>query len=69
MALGFDSTAWTDFGGSLVFLDAHLYKPRWRRVDLGLPTGQGTLTALRTRKGGEGGEGKRKGRLGGGGNF
>ena len=29
--------------------------------DLGLPTGQGTLTALRTREGGGGGEGTDKG--------
>ena len=37
--------------------------------DLGLPTGQGTLAALRTREGEGGGEGKGKGRWGGGGNF
>ena len=36
---------------------------------LGLPMGQGTLTALRTREGGGGGEGEGKGRQGGGGNF
>ena len=43
-------------------MDAHLYRPGWRGEDLGLPTGQGILTALRTKKGGEGkeGEGKRE---------
>ena len=41
--------------GSLVCLDAHLPRPGWRGEDLGLPTGQGTLTALRTGEGrGEG---------------
>ena len=50
-------------------MDAHLYRPVWRREDLGLPTGQGTLTSLRTREGGEGGEGEGKGRQGGGENF
>ena len=39
-------------------MDAHLPRPGWRGEDLGLPTGQGTLTALRTREGGEGGEGE-----------
>ena len=33
--------------------------------DLGLPVGQGTLTALRTREEGGGGKGKGKGRRGG----
>ena len=37
--------------------------------DLGLPTGQGTLTALKTREGGRCGEGEGKGRRGRGGNF
>ena len=37
--------------GSLVFLDAHLPGPGWRGEDLGLSTGQGTLTALRTGEG------------------
>ena len=41
--------------GSLVCFDAHLPRPGWRGEDLGLPTGQGTLTALRTGEGGEGG--------------
>ena len=48
--------------GSLVCLDAHLPRPGWRGEDLGLPTGQGTLTALRTEEGGGGGEGEGKGR-------
>ena len=51
--------------GSLVCLDAHLHRPGWRGEDLGLPTGQGTLTALRTRERGGGGgkdEGKREAR-------
>ena len=38
--------------GSLVCLNAHFYRPGWRGEDLGLLMGQGTLTALRTRKGG-----------------
>ena len=50
-------------------MDAHLYRPGWRRENLGLPTGQGTLTALRTREGGGGEEEEGKGRWGGGGNF
>ena len=37
--------------------------------DLGLPTGQRTLTVLRTRKAGGGGEREEKGRWGAGGNF
>ena len=37
--------------------------------DLGLPKGQGTLTALKTREGGRGGEREGKGRQGKGGNF
>ena len=44
---------------NLVCLDArkdgHLPRPGWRREDLGLPTGQGNLTALRTGEGGRGG--------------
>ena len=43
-------------------MDAHLYRPVWREEDLGLPTGQGTLTALKIGEGGGGGEGERKGR-------
>ena len=50
-------------------MDAHLYRPVWRGEDLGLPMGQGTLIALRTREGGVVGEGEVKGRRGGGGNF
>ena len=38
--------------GSLVCLDAHLPRPGWSGEDLGLITGQGTLTALRTVEGG-----------------
>ena len=55
--------------GSLVCLDAHLPRPEWRGEGLGLPTGQGTLTALRTGGGGEIGEWEGNGRRGGGGNF
>ncbi len=40
-------------------MDARLPRPGWRGEDLGLPTGQGALTALWT---GEGGE--RRGRRG-----
>ena len=61
MALGFYSSAWTDFCGSLVCWDAHLYRSGWKGEDLGLPTGQGTLTALKTREGGGGWEGEGKG--------
>ncbi len=32
-------------------MDAHLTKPGWRRVVLGLPTGQGTLIALQADEG------------------
>ena len=39
------------------------------REDLGLPMGQGTLTALRTIEGVRGREGEGKWRQGGGGNF
>ena len=46
---------------SLVCLDAHLYRPGWSGEDLGLPTGQETLTALKVREGGGGGEGREKG--------
>ena len=49
-------------------MDAHFYRPGWRGEDLGLPMGQGTLTALRTREGG-GEEEEGKGRRGGGGIF
>lgn len=45
---------------------AHLPRPGWRLEGLRLPTGQETLTALRTR-GGKGGE--EKGRREGGRNF
>ena len=38
--------------GSLVCLDAHFPRPGWSGEDLGLPTGQGTLTALWTGEGG-----------------
>ena len=34
--------------GSLICLDAHLPRPGWRGEGLGLSTGQGTLTSLRT---------------------
>ena len=47
--------------GSLVCLDAHLPRPGWRGEGLGLPTGQGTLTALRTGEGGGGGGEREKG--------
>ena len=40
--------------GSLVCLDAYLPRPGWRGEDIGLPMGQGTLTALKTREGGGG---------------
>ena len=51
MALGFDSTSWTDFVGAwfawmLTFIDLD-----GGREDLELPTGQGTLSALKTREG------------------
>ena len=55
--------------GSLVCLDAHLYRYGWRGEDLGLPRVKETLTALRTRERGWGGEREEKGRQGGGGNF
>ena len=38
--------------GSLVYLDAHLPRPGWSGEDLGVPTRQETLTALRTGEGG-----------------
>ena len=41
-------------------LNAQPYRPGWRGKDLGLPTGQGTLTALRTREGRGGERGKEK---------
>ena len=43
--------------GNLVCLDPHLPRPGWKGQDLGLPTGQGTLTALRTGERGGGGVG------------
>ena len=53
--------------GSLVCLDAHFPRPGWSGEDLGLPTGQGTLTALWTGEGGvveleDGGEKWKEGR-------
>ena len=59
--------------GILVCLDAHLPRPGGRGEELELPTGQETLTALRTGEGG--GEGREWGewegieRRGGSGNF
>ena len=41
--------------GSLVCLDTQLPRPGRSREGLGLPTGQGTLTSLRTGEGGGGG--------------
>ena len=57
--------------GILVCLDAQLPRPGGRGEDLELPTGQETLTALRTGEGGEGvgGVGRDIGRRGGSGNF
>ena len=52
--------------GILVCLDAHLPRPGGRGEELELPTGQETLTALRTGEGG--GEGVRSRRRGSGGN-
>ena len=46
-------------------MDAHLPRFGGRGEDLGLPTGQGMLTALRTRNGRASGEGKEKGGVGG----
>ena len=51
--------------GILVWLDAHLPRPGGRGEELELPTGQKTLTALRTGEGG--GEGVENGRVWGGG--
>ena len=50
-------------------MDAHLYRLGWRGEDLGLPIGQGTLTALRTREGRGGEDGEGKGRQAGVRNF
>ena len=50
--------------GILVCLDAHLPGPGGRGEELGLPTGQETLTALRAGEGGGEGVGR-----GGSGNF
>ena len=44
--------------GILVCLDAHLPRPGGRGEELELPTGQETLTALRTGEGGGEGVGK-----------
>ena len=44
--------------GILVCLDAHLPGPGGRGEELELPTGQETLTALRTEEGGEEGVGE-----------
>ena len=52
------------FFGILVCLDAHLPRPGGRGEELELPTGQETLTALRT---GEVGGSERE--MGGGGKF
>ena len=55
MALGLVSSACTGFLGNLVCLDAHVPRPGGRAEDLELPTGQETLTVLRTgERGGEG---------------
>ena len=43
-------------------MNAHLLRPGWRGEDLGLPTGQGTLTALWTGEGGGGGKEEGNGR-------
>ena len=69
MALSFDSTACTGFWEPS--LDAYLPRPGWRWEGLGLPTGQGTLTSLRTGEGGGGEVEKEEGnrRREGGGNF
>ena len=40
------------FFGILVYLDAHLPRPGGKGEELELPTGQETLTALRTGEGG-----------------
>ena len=67
MALGLVSSACTDFFGILVCLDAHLPRPGGRGEKLELPTGQETLTALRTVEGGgEGVVGRKRGRGGNG---
>ena len=39
-------------------MDAHLPRPGWKGEDLELPTGQETLTALRTGEGGREGVGE-----------
>ena len=55
MALGLVSACMYWFFGILVCLDAHLPRPGGRGEELELPTGQETLTALRTgERGGEG---------------
>ena len=41
-------------------MDAQLHRTGWRGEDLGLPTGQGTLTALRTGGGGRWEEGGKR---------
>ena len=52
--------------GILVCLDAHIPRPGGRAEDLELPTGQETLTALRTGEGGGEGVGGNGRILGGG---
>ena len=43
-------------------MNVHLPRPGWSGEGLGLPTGQGTLTSLRTGEGGRGGiEGRKWG--------
>ena len=49
------------FSLCLVCLDAHLYRPGWSGEDLGLPTGQETMTALSTGEGGKEGVGGKRG--------
>ena len=52
ISLGLVSSAGTGFLGILVSLDAHLPRPGGKGEELELPTGQETLTALRTGEGG-----------------
>ena len=60
MALGFDSTVWTDFVGAwFVWMLTFIYLDGGE--DLGLPMGQETLTALRDKEGGGEGEGEWEG--------
>ena len=66
MALGLVSSACTGFG-ILVCLDAHLPRPVGTGEELGLLTGQETLTAVGTGEGGGEGVGGASGRVLGGG--